>query len=79
METFTTATLQQKNPLELLKMRKRVISELRSMADSAEGRNLTANEKALEERGENNLDVLDKALEAVLREQAFDRYSTPLQ
>jgi hypothetical protein len=63
METFAPAMLKQKSPLELFQTRKRVVDELRAMSDGAEGRALTADEKALEERGEKNLKAIDEALE----------------
>src|SRR4029450_7811563 len=75
METFTPIELQRKSALELFSMRKRVVNDLKSLADNAEGRHLTASEKALEERGETNLEAIDKALEENLRSQAFERYN----
>jgi hypothetical protein len=75
METFVPAMLQRKSALELFQMRQRVVNELRAMHDGAEGRDLAADEKALEERGEKNLKAIDEALEGNLRNQAFDRYS----
>jgi HK97 family phage major capsid protein len=75
METFAPAMLQSKSALELFQMRQRIVNELRAMHDGAEGRDLAADEKALEERSEKNLKAIDEALEGNLRGQAFDRYS----
>jgi hypothetical protein len=50
METFTPSELKLKSAFELFSMRKRVVAELQSNADGYEGREQTANEKALEER-----------------------------
>ena len=79
METFTPAALKQKSPLELLQMRKRVISELEANADGYEGREPSTQEKAFEERAESNVKTLDKVLEEQLREAsanaAFAKYN----
>jgi HK97 family phage major capsid protein len=45
------------------------------MHDGAQGRDLDASEKALEERGETNLKRLDGALEESLRGDPFERYN----
>lgn len=78
METFAPVLLQSKSALELFQMRKRVVDELRAMHDGAQGRDLAADEKALEERGEKNLKALDNALEESLRGDPFQRYSGAL-
>jgi HK97 family phage major capsid protein len=72
METFNPATLKKRPALELFQMRKRVIGELQAAAERYEGRDLTADERAFEERGENNVRAIDKALEENLRTQAQD-------
>ena len=47
METFVPTMLQRKSALELFRMRKNVVNELRTMHDGAQGRDFTADEKAL--------------------------------
>jgi HK97 family phage major capsid protein len=75
METLTPFELQRKSALELFQMRQRVVNDLQAMNDGAQGRDLTADEKALEERSEKNLKAIDEALGESLRNQAFDRYN----
>lgn len=75
METLNPTLLRQKPALELFQMRQRVVNDLQAMNDGAQGRDLTADEKALEERGEKNLKAIDEALGESLRNQAFDRYN----
>jgi HK97 family phage major capsid protein len=75
METLIPATLRQKPALELFQTRKRIVDELQANARAYEGRDLTADEKALEERGEKNLKAIDEALEESLRAQVMDRYN----
>jgi HK97 family phage major capsid protein len=75
METFAPAMLQRKSALELFQMRQRVVNDLKTLADNAEGRELTSNERDYEERGEKNLKAVDDALEESLRGDPFERYS----
>lgn len=78
-ETFNPATLRKRPALELFQMRKRILGELQSQAFVVEQRQPSPDEKAYEERAENNLGAIDKALEEVLRTQqqdaAMSRYS----
>jgi hypothetical protein len=69
METLAPVTLKKRSALELFQMRQRIKEELSTNADAYEGREPTAAEVALEERGISNLKALDKVLEEVLREQ----------
>jgi len=75
METLNPSLLRQKSALELFQMRKRIVDELQAAARGYEGRDLTADERALEERRETNLEAVDKALEESLRAQVMERYN----
>jgi hypothetical protein len=61
METFNPFELKRKPASELWQMRKRVAKELETLADNAEGRDFTADERALEERSVKNLKAIDEA------------------
>jgi hypothetical protein len=75
METFNPIELSKKSALELWQMRCRVVNELEANADSYEGRAATADEKALEERGEANLKAIDSVIDNAFRSLVMDRYS----
>jgi hypothetical protein len=75
METFAPVTLKQKPLSEVWQIRQRVNSELQAMYDSAEGRALTADEKALEDRAVANMKAIDAVIGEAIQTQAFDRYS----
>jgi HK97 family phage major capsid protein len=79
METINPAVLRQKSAMELWQMRSRVLADLQANAAVYEGRQPNDYEQALEERGEENLRAVDKALEESLRsqsrDQAFSRYN----
>lgn len=75
METLAPITLKQKSASELWQMRKRVAKELETLADNAEGRDFTADEKALEERGVKNLKAIGEAIDDGFRDLAFSKYN----
>jgi HK97 family phage major capsid protein len=74
METFAPVTLKQKSAVELWQMRKRVVKELKTLADNAQGRDFTADERALEERADGNLKAIDSVIEENFADMAMSRY-----
>jgi hypothetical protein len=75
METLNPFELKRKSASELWQMRKRVGKELETLADNAEGRDFTADERALEERSVKNLKAIDSVIEESFRDQTMSRYN----
>ena len=73
METFTPAVLKLKNGVELWQMRKRVADELANLGE--DGRDLTADERATEERAVSNLKAIDAVLDESFQAEAMSRYN----
>jgi hypothetical protein len=67
METFTPANLKRKSGSELWQMRKRVASELENLGE--DGRDLTNDERAIEERAVKNLKAIDSARSTGVRKE----------
>jgi HK97 family phage major capsid protein len=72
METFTTAVLKTKPSAELWQMRKRIASELENIGE--DGRELTADERATEERHISNLRAIDSVLDESFQSDTLRRY-----
>jgi hypothetical protein len=75
METMAPASLKKKPASELWSIRKRIITELQTLANNAEGRAYTLDEEAFEQRASSNIEAIDAVIEENFRDQAMSRYN----
>lgn len=73
METFNPASLKRKPAVELWQMRKRVADDLANLGE--DGRELTADERATEERAVSNLKAIDAVLDESFQNDAMRPYN----